>query len=432
MIRGMIFILIMSLNLYLAGQDTLLVSLSELKEELLTNNIDILLASNDIALRQNQKDEIDKNMLPSVSLNSFFSVTNTPLNAFGTRLQQARITQSDFAPDLLNNPDAIGNLQVALSVAQPIINLDMRDYKKAANLALEASKMGEQRTREAMINQLEQSYLQLIFLYELKEELNNILNRAQRGGQIVGNARTVGYAFSDDVLEANVRIEEVENQIFETDLNISNLSAQIRLLCRMESEQVLRPNDALSRDSAEEIDVTLNDERSDFQAASYLLQSLESKKTAQNRGKLPRLNAFLSYEANLNKVIDGGSGYLAGLQLSWNIYDGQKTNFKTQESQIQYTQQDLALKKQKEESERQLAQLQNNNRLLKAKIRTTQSAIEQAEESLRIAMNRYQEGLEKTSDLIMKEITLSERSIRLLQLYFQLHQNGKTMAFIAG
>lgn len=44
--------------------------------------------------------------------------------AFGSKLNQEIISQSDFNPDLLNNPERITNFATKLEVQQPLLNID--------------------------------------------------------------------------------------------------------------------------------------------------------------------------------------------------------------------------------------------------------------------------------------------------------------------
>ena len=55
-------------------------------------------------------------LYPQVYFTETFNRTNNPMWAFGTRLNQERITQADFDPANLNDPDAINNFATAISV----------------------------------------------------------------------------------------------------------------------------------------------------------------------------------------------------------------------------------------------------------------------------------------------------------------------------
>ena len=48
-------------------------------------------------------------LLPSISVSHSGISTNNPLMAFGSKLNQEILTQNDFNPVLLNNPETIEN-----------------------------------------------------------------------------------------------------------------------------------------------------------------------------------------------------------------------------------------------------------------------------------------------------------------------------------
>jgi hypothetical protein len=52
--------------------------------------------------------------------------------AFGSKLNQATITASDFNPEILNNPDRTTNFATKIEVLQPIINVDGLYGRQAA------------------------------------------------------------------------------------------------------------------------------------------------------------------------------------------------------------------------------------------------------------------------------------------------------------
>ena len=56
-------------------------------------------------------------LLPQLHLSESFNHTNSPLWAFGTKLNQGVIQSSDFNPDELNEPDSIQNFNTALSLS---------------------------------------------------------------------------------------------------------------------------------------------------------------------------------------------------------------------------------------------------------------------------------------------------------------------------
>ncbi|HAT64705.1 MAG TPA: transporter, partial [Flavobacteriaceae bacterium] len=57
-------------------------------------------------------------------------------------------------------------------------------------------------------------------------------------------------------------------------------------------------------------------------------------------------------------------------------------------------------------------------------------ALEQSEESLRIRSNRYKEGLEKTTDLLMAETQYAQKQLEYYQTIFQYNYAKDYVAFL--
>ena len=107
-------------------------SLEDAVHAAITNNKQITLATMDEKIAQSNYKQTEAVYLPQVGFSYTSLNTNNPLNAFGFKLQQRSISQSDFNPDLLNNPSTTSDFTTKLELQQPIINMDMLYKRKAA------------------------------------------------------------------------------------------------------------------------------------------------------------------------------------------------------------------------------------------------------------------------------------------------------------
>ena len=64
---------------------------------------------------------------------------------------------------------------------------------------------------------------------------------------------------------------------------------------------------------------------------------------------------------------------------------------------------------------------------IKNNLMLTELALEQSEEALRIRTNRFAEGLEKTSDLLMAEAQFSQKQ---LEYYNTVFQHNYALAYL--
>ena len=84
--------------------------------------------------------------LPNITASHTGISTTNPLMAFGSKLNQAILTQNDFNPTLLNNPKQTQNFATILEVQQPLINLDGLYQRKAARSRMDAILLKTERT----------------------------------------------------------------------------------------------------------------------------------------------------------------------------------------------------------------------------------------------------------------------------------------------
>ncbi|HEV8283146.1 MAG TPA: hypothetical protein VGQ09_02485, partial [Chitinophagaceae bacterium] len=88
-----------------------------------SNNNAIKLSALDEQIARAKFRQTDAILLPQANVSYTASTTNSPLNAFGFRLQQRSITAADFNPKLLNNPSATSDFSAKFELQQPLLNV---------------------------------------------------------------------------------------------------------------------------------------------------------------------------------------------------------------------------------------------------------------------------------------------------------------------
>jgi outer membrane protein TolC len=121
---------------------------------------------------------------------------------------------------------------------------------------------------------------------------------------------------------------------------------------------------------------------------------------------------------------------MAGIQLSWNIFEGNSRRFKLKSQQIQYDKLETQLASQKEQGQ---VELNKANRALQEARFTMQQqkmAVEQAGEALRMLQNRYEQGLETTTDVLAAQTRLTQQKNGLAQSLFAIRLNAAYLKFL--
>ncbi|MFA7648859.1 MAG: TolC family protein, partial [Flavobacteriaceae bacterium] len=273
--------------------------------------------------------------LPKISVRHTGFYTNDPLNSFGFKLQQKVVTQADFNPVLLNNPDEMYHFNTKFSVQQPILNFDVFSARKALKEKVKATEYQKQFAEEMLAVEIKKAYTNLQFLYETKEAVQKGISAYQEVLRNTQNMEKQGYAKPSDVLMVQVGLTEVQNKEIEIDNNISNLSDYLSWLMGKDSVEIYIPTEALTQNVLFSENSNFSENRADILAMKSGLEAQNKMVSMNKKELLPRLNAFGEYNLNDKDIVGfGANGFMVGLSLSWDIFNGNETFNKIKQSKI--------------------------------------------------------------------------------------------------
>lgn len=360
--------------------------------------------------------------LPNITASHTGIVTTNPLMAFGSRLNQGILTQNDFNPDLLNNPDQVQNFATVVEVQQPLINVDGIFKRKAARASMQAMSLKSKRTQDYLTFEVDKAYMQLQLAYKAVSVLEQASQAAQANLQLAQNRLKQGYLQQADVLNVEVRVTEVQNQLQTAKSNVQNASNYLSFLMNDKGFVLYEPSDSLRLNRIISKEINLSENRSDIQAMQLATTAYEATNKADKMSFLPRLNAFGSYELyDENMFQASANGYVVGAQLSWDIFKGsqrigqyQKSKATLEKSKQEYEQYVSQSKLEVNKAQRMLTDAEN-------KLKLSELALNQSKEALRIRTNRFKEGLEKTSDLLNAETQYAQKELEYYQTIFEFN-----------
>lgn len=415
------------------AQDTLLVSKSEVLEKVNDKNLQIKIAEK--AFQSAQADYRQSNALfmPIISASHTAITTTNPLIAFGSKLNQEILTQADFNPALLNDPDQTENFATMIEVQQPLINLDGLYERKAAKAKMDAMGLQTERTKEYLQLEVSKAYMQLQLAYKAVSVLEKANETAQGNLKMVENYFKNGMLQKTDLLDVQVRVNEVVNQLQYAKSNVQNASDYLAFLLNEDMNgKVFQPSEALENQiQVEENVAIISENRKDIQAMDKATLAYRKMFQSTKLGFLPRLNAFGNYQMYDDQLFGtAAKGYLLGAQLSWNVFDGYKSIGKNQKAKADFQKAEAEAEQYKKQSQLELNKA--NRQLVDAenKVNLSKLAFEQAQESYRIRKNRFEQGLEKTTDLLMAETQQSKKELEFLQAVFEYNYTKQYQQFL--
>lgn len=401
------------------AQETVFISKEAALEKVKEQNLAVKIGAQQVLSAKGDYDQSRAVFLPNITASHSGMLTTNPLMAFGFKLNQARITQEDFNPNNLNNPSQTRLFATKFEIQQPILNLDGLYERKAAKATWRTNQMQVTRTSDQIALETERAYLELQLAYEQVASIEQSLTLARENERLANNRYKQGYLQQADILMVQVRVREVENQLQFAKSAIMNASDYLATLMNEPVDGVFKPSDSLTFNmEILPLDGVLTN-RADVVAMELATEAYEQSYKADKMSFLPRLNAFGSYELYDDQIFQAdASGYLLGAALQWDLFQGYKRFGKLHKSKAQFNKSMWELEKYKSESQLEINKTKRLVEDAKNNIRLAEMGLEQSKEVFRIRKNRFEEGLEKSSDLLLAETLFAQKQLAYYDAVF--------------
>jgi len=411
----------------LEAQEYKNITLDSLMSNVKSKNLSLKINEESLNISQAQYRESLGAILPQISISHQGFRTNNPVMAFGSRLNQGIFTENDFDVDALNNPEPITNFTTTFQVAQPVLNIDKLIQRKAAKYAYKAQEFQNNYMTSALLLKSQTLFMQLQLTYESQKVINETLEVVQTNYDQANNFYNEGLIQKADVLAAQIRLSEVKTQSQSVEQNIKNLSDRLKQLMQDDSEAILKPTDSLmvmSLWSGEKIENSSTLNTSDVKAFELKKQSYDKLYQAQKYSFLPTLNAFGQFQYFDDDLFGTSSdNYFFGAELKWDLFKGYTRIANIQKHKAEAEKVSLEEQNYIEQKQNDIKESIRAIELAEQQMNTQEIAVEQSEEAFRIINNRYEEGLEKTTDLLTAETRYSNIQLSYLQSVFNYNYN---------
>lgn len=429
----LLIVLIFGTIVKVSAQDTLVISKNEILEKVAGKNLQIKIAEKNYASAKADFDQSNSLFLPNINVSHTGMVTTNPLMAFGSKLNQAIVTMYDFNPELLNNPARTQNFATKLEIQQPLINIDGFYGRQAAKTKMEAYNLQAERTKEYLQLEVSKAYMQLQLVYKAVKVLEKANATGKANLKLVENYFKQGMLQKTDLLNVQIRVNEIANQLQQAKSNVKNASDYLAFLLNEDlNGSVYKPSENLENTiTVESFQTSLPESRKDIQAMNLSTEAYKKMMQMSKMAFLPKLNAFGSYELYDKNIFQtSAKGYLVGAQLSWNVFDGYKSIGKYEKAKADFQKAQFETEQYKKQSvleinktNRQLSDAENKTALSKL-------AFEQSQEVYRIRQNRFAQGLEKTTDLLQSETQMVQKEMEYLQAVFEYNFTKQYLQFL--
>jgi outer membrane protein len=377
--------------------------------------------------------------LPKVEYQESVLGGNNPVYVFGALLTQRQFTAANFDINKLNSPDWTPNYQSQLTVQQTVWDFGAtRHNREAATLGRAMTEQQRRGLEQNVVAGVARAYHGITLAREALDVAGEALKTAQADLDRAGKLRAAGMITDADVLSLKVYVSAMlENRIRRKyDLEVAQAALNEALGLPLDT-----PHDLTTPLTAAKLPASEGYEQLARTSRPELLQTrlaaqMASEQAASARSMLwPMIGVRGVFEADRHTfVTQGGANWMLGASLHWNLFDGNRTRQMAAEANDMAAAARATERQLESAVALQVRKARADAMAANEQLTVSENAVTQADESLRILRNRYENGLATVTDLLRAETALNEAKMRRLSAVYdqrmaavQLEQSAGTL-----
>lgn len=337
------------------------------------------------------------NLRPTIALEERFTRTDNPAYDFSLKINQGNFTTADLmgAPGTFNDPEPISDFQTSLTISQPL-------WSRRASLGVEIARAEEgavgherERRREEVAHRVLQAWLGAMAAEAYLETALRAEEDAAEHLRLAGVAEGAGTGLASDRLRAEVALAEARRMrlAVENDLEIARRGLGLAI----GREEAVAPASDRQARPAPDLEALLATAatRRDLQAVAARVAGARLSAEAARAARLPEIGLTGALQANDPDYPLGTSGtsYLVGVGLTWNLFDGRRSQAAQEQAAAGARQAESYLAALTKEARFRVREAWLRWKEAGAAIAIAEGALAAAEEGVRLVRVRYENGL---------------------------------------
>jgi outer membrane protein len=299
---------------------------------------------------------------------------------------------------------------------------------QAAIMGHRASLLDTAKTRDDVFLMVAQGYFKTLRAKKMVEVAKQTVFDLKEHLRIANDQYQFGIVTFNDVLQAKVSLADAEQNLIVAETDYIDIRSALNkvLMLPVTAPTVLKDENIVLKpwELEQATDVALK-QRSDLKASEDRIRQQE-KTVGETRAQLfPKFFAQAGHLYQNNDSLVHNSQWFAIFGLSWNIFSGLDTKAAVSQAKVKVEQ----LQEQHKDLNEQV-RLDVQNAYLKVKetadrIKTTETAVTQGEENLRLNEERYKESVGTATDVIDAETLLTKTRVNYWTAVYD-HQMAKS------
>ena len=350
-------------------------------------------------------------ILPTIRFESGLMRTTDPVAAFGIKLRQRSITQADFAPAVLTDPDVAENWTGAVVAEVPLINPDAWLGLSAAGRGADASRAAATWTERETRADVVRAYFGAILATEKVATLEAAMEAARAHVEQAQSMVDQGLVTRSDALLAEVKAGEVEADLASARGEARTAVRQLATLLGTPETLPILP-DALpasgpvrdlvtERTAPDRAAPESLEDRADVRAAELGLSAAQRNVLRARSRWLPRINAFGRYDwHSASGPYQGDEMWTVGVMAQWTPLAGAGHVAESREAVGQRVAAEARAEAARANAQLEIERSANELTAALERLAIAERAVAQAEEAHRIVTRRYEGGLATVVELL--------------------------------
>lgn len=314
-----------------------------------------------------------------------------------------------------------------LQLKQTIFNPSINTGLKAAKESQGYYTLNTFKTKEDLIYQVVNVYMQLEMTEKQKELIVGNIERMKKLVQITDAQFKEGIIKKVDVDQLKVNYTNLRTQLSTTNNTYTQLLNNLKLLMNVDVYTPVAITNEVGAERVPVADQLFLKDNTELNLIDYQIRLQQLNTLNIKAGYLPTLSAFANYgwQGQADKLFKSGAtqGFTSGvwgLTLSIPIFDGFTKKNKIAQSNIQVRQLEMNKKFMKSKINNDFVSAQNDLRQNKEVLAAQEENMKVAEELYNVAKLSYTEGIAPLSELINAENGLKEAQTQYLTALLQI------------
>ncbi len=432
-------------------------TLKEAIDQALKNNLGIKAKKYDVKSKEFEYESVKGMLLPRLSIQSSFNRTNIApwsiMNRMDTRSLQFPSPSSQFfqaqyttpqmvgsafqsMQDFFNNPGSSQLYQTQLNLQIPIwMGGKVQAYKNASYHNFKSSEIALNQTDQDIVFSVYKAYLGGLLAKEGIFLASQAVKDAQKHVDMAKEYYKTGMALFSDTLRAKVYLNQARQKLVEAKNNYKTAKKALFLLMDGPYKNVNLIGNLYCPSKIDKnalINSVYN--KPQIKSMQEQLKALKYMKKAYLADYLPQIGAFASYSLFDNSTPFGAAanGYMVGVGMNWNIFDGftafNKIRSLNEQKLMLNSYIDYMAKGAKFKIEKALADYEN----ALASMRFAKKEKQESKATLKVMDQRYKVGLAKITDVLDAETQYDKSRFDLVKAMYDCNLSYIKMLYQAG